>query len=487
MGFPAHPASLRLHKAKTLMSLLSRCIAFAIVLWGVSTLAADSIFIGSQSCNSVSCHGRLEPRRVASGNGGAGLQEFLLYERHDPHAKAAKTLVGPEFEAIIERLTEQNSSARVEVHRRCSQCHDPEGMASGTQSENNVAHGISCETCHGGAKDWLTRHYERDVSRSELVAAGMRDTKNLKVRAELCASCHVGSAEQDVNHDLLAAGHPPLRFELAAYHRQLTSHDSSGKRSHWNDARERIAATDFEVKLWEAGQMASARAALALLESRAHRAVLAAADEQQTGAPWPEFAEYSCFSCHQRLRGDEKSGGLPEWGQWNFVWLESSAKPKELIALREEMKKSFVGDSGIIKTKTNAARQVLAPSLFSEPATSSRLLPLLVQPTKETRSWDVLCQRYLAQRVLEKAIGDEFQKGQLAGQIAVQDGLKFNMERVAVDRDLSAIARELAFTDNHSERPKLLANPQGFEQVESALAATADKLRKLHSHVESGR
>jgi hypothetical protein len=151
------------------------------------------------------------------------------------------------------------------------------------------------------------------------------------------------------------------------------------------------------------------------------------------------------------------------------------------------MKKSFVGDSGIIKTKSHAARQSLAPSLFSEPATSSRLLPLLEQPTKETRSWDVLCQRYLAQRVLEKAIGDEFQKRQLAGQVAAEDGRKFNMEREAVDRDLSAIARELAFTDNRSERSKLLENPQGFEQVESELAATADKLRKLHSHVESGR
>ena len=90
----------------------------------------------------------------------------------------------------------------------------------------------------------------------------MRDTKNLQVRAELCASCHVGGKAKDVNHDLLAAGHPPLRFELTAYHRKLTSHDSSGKQSHWNDARERIATTEFEVKLWDAGQIASARASM---------------------------------------------------------------------------------------------------------------------------------------------------------------------------------------------------------------------------------
>jgi len=44
-----------------------------------------------------------------------------------------------------------------------------------------------------------------------------------------------------------------------------------------HDARERIGTKDFEVKLWEAGQLASTKASLTLLESRAHQAALARA------------------------------------------------------------------------------------------------------------------------------------------------------------------------------------------------------------------
>src|SRR5436190_23381884 len=106
--------------AKTFANLLNRWALCGILFWGASApaLAAEQPFIGSQSCNSASCHGRLEPRRVGAGNNNAGLQEFLFYERHDPHAKAAQTLVGPEFDGIIGRLTKgQNSQACSEIRR----------------------------------------------------------------------------------------------------------------------------------------------------------------------------------------------------------------------------------------------------------------------------------------------------------------------------------------------------------------------------------
>ena len=304
--------------AKTFSNRLGICALSAAALSASLSIAAagDSPFVGSQTCNSVSCHGRSEPRRVAGEVRGASLQEFALYEQHDPHARAAKTLTSPEFQAILDRLSEpKDEPSRARVYKQCAQCHDPEGIASEAEPRT-ASRGISCENCHGGGKNWIAKHYERDVSRSSLVAAGMRDTKDLHVRGKLCASCHVGSTERNVNHDLLAAGHPPLRFELAAYHRKLTSHDEEGKQSHWNDARERITTKDFEVKLWEAGQIAAADAALTLLESRAHKAVLAFSEDHPAGASWPEFAEYDCFHCHQNVRpveGKSKppSAGLP--------------------------------------------------------------------------------------------------------------------------------------------------------------------------------
>lgn len=479
-------------------------------LGGASSLvtAADSPFVGSQTCNSVSCHGRSEPRRTSLGIGGASLQEFALFTQHDPHAAAAKTLVSPEFQAIVGRLSEvKDGPSTTNVYRQCAQCHDPEGIAAAEQVSEpllplEVGHGTSsrgihCESCHGGGKSWLATHYERDTSRSSLVAAGMRDTKSLKVRAELCASCHVGSAERNVNHDMLAAGHPPLRFELAAYHRKLTSHNANGKQSHWNDARERIRTKDFEVKLWEAGQLASANAALTLLESRAHRAALEVKENIGTGvAPWPEFAEYDCFRCHQRLQPDQfnrksPAAGMPEWGIWNLSLVAAAADTKELDALRVEMKKSFVSEPAAVQVLAVTAKKSLVPSLFSEEATSRSLLDLSDRSPAGDKSWDALCKRYLAQRVAQKSVGDEFQKLELVSKVAAAERTEFDALRQRIEGDLSTIAQQLSFASPNNEWPRILVDghegSERFAKVESDLTAAAGKLRKLQSYVEQRR
>src|SRR5205823_3686488 len=81
--------------------------------------------------------------------------------------------------------------------------------------------GVSCESCHGPAQDWLARHHLdawKNETRAEKNRLGMTDTQSLAGRAQLCARCHVGAAGMDVDHDLLAAGHPRLSFEFAAFH-----------------------------------------------------------------------------------------------------------------------------------------------------------------------------------------------------------------------------------------------------------------------------
>src|SRR6185503_16929502 len=169
--------------AKMLVTRIGLCALCTAALSALPSIAAagDSPFVGSQTCNSVSCHGRSEPRRVAGEVRGASLQEYVLYERHDPHAGAARTLVSPEFQAILDRLSEpKDGPSRAKVYQQCAQCHDPEGIEGEAERGNGISHGISCENCHGGAKSWLATHYVRDVSRSSLVAAGMRDTKDLQ-------------------------------------------------------------------------------------------------------------------------------------------------------------------------------------------------------------------------------------------------------------------------------------------------------------------
>ena len=69
--------------------------------------------------------------------------------------------------------------------------------------------GVSCESCHNAAENWLLTHTRPDLNHGQKVAAGMRDLKNLYVRANTCVACH-----QNLDPELRAAGHPELTFEL---------------------------------------------------------------------------------------------------------------------------------------------------------------------------------------------------------------------------------------------------------------------------------
>ena len=97
------------------------------------------------------------------------------------------------------------------------------------------------------------------------------------------------------------------------------------------------AAADFPARAWRLGQLVSARTALDLLGSRSARALSmtstastlppALPHSPSAHAPWPEFAEYGCFSCHHSL-ADESwrrnrtspgvTPGAPPWGTWYF-------------------------------------------------------------------------------------------------------------------------------------------------------------------------
>ena len=82
--------------------------------------------------------------------------------------------------------------------------------------------GVSCENCHGAAAGWLRAHTRPDWTYGTRVGAGMRDLRNLYGRANACVACH-----QNVEPDLLAAGHPELRFELDS--------QSDAQPKHWRD------------------------------------------------------------------------------------------------------------------------------------------------------------------------------------------------------------------------------------------------------------
>src|SRR5262249_31650145 len=169
----------------------------------------------------------------------------------------------------------------------------------------------------------------RQLSAAQRQARGMPDPRDVLVRALVCADCHVGRGDADVNHDLIEAGHPRLRFEYAAYLARYPRH--------WRLADDRRRYPDFDARAWEVGQLASSAAALELLSHRAGRR-----------GPWPELAEYTCASCHHELEESgrrrersalERRRATPPWGTWYHsllpVLARTSAEHESLPALAQ--------------------------------------------------------------------------------------------------------------------------------------------------------
>src|SRR5207249_2939948 len=119
-----------------------------------------------------------------------------------------------------------------------------------------------------------------------------------------------GLPSRDVNHDLIAAGHPRLNFEFGAFLANLPPH--------WKEKTHKPEEC-HNARTWAVGQVVAAQAALELLADRA---------DPKKEKPWPEFAEYGCYACHhdlgepswrqQRGYGGRTPGALP-WSNWYFA------------------------------------------------------------------------------------------------------------------------------------------------------------------------
>jgi len=171
----------------------------------VRSAAAESIpggvasrFLGASSCSSSGCHG----------GGGQNQNQYLVWSLQDFHSQRPfATLTTARSKQIADALQIKDPTA----DRRCTTCHAPlrEVPESLRTEAFRVSEGVSCESCHGPAEAWLRPHTRSDWSHADRVFAGMRDLKNLYVRANTCVACH-----QTVATPLLKAGHPELIFEL---------------------------------------------------------------------------------------------------------------------------------------------------------------------------------------------------------------------------------------------------------------------------------
>jgi hypothetical protein len=156
-------------------------------------------FVGSIGCKSSSCHGGAGPKR----------SQYITWSQKDFHTKAYAVLLNARSTRIAEALGIAEGSATTSA--RCTVCHSPFQSVAQERVAPTVRanEGVSCETCHGAASGWLRGHTRTDWTYNTRVAAGMRDLRNLYVRANACVACH-----QSLAPEILRAGHPDLFFEM---------------------------------------------------------------------------------------------------------------------------------------------------------------------------------------------------------------------------------------------------------------------------------
>lgn len=142
---------------------------------------------------------------------------------------------------------------------------------------------------------------------------------------------------RDMNHDLIAAGHPALRFDLLTYHEFMPHHwdDRGAAEKSFNESPYRVRMTSRYAGLAAAARLSGERAQHSLDEQ---------AKQQPLSVPWPELADFDCFACHQSLSPrafrlpksvDGKyslkiSNGLPLWNAWYAAPLAAAASMTEI-------------------------------------------------------------------------------------------------------------------------------------------------------------
>ncbi len=387
---------------------------------------------GAGSCAAAACH------NAGDAPGYTG-REYALALPRDPaesrmtldrHARAYDVLLDPRSRRIERNLRRlpRADDARPEKDVLCLRCHvqpnfdrHPVLVRDGVP-QFRVEDGVSCEACHGPAERWLATHFRpgwRELPPSARLARGQIDTPSLVGRVGVCVDCHVGAPGMDVNHDLIAAGHPRLNFEFSGFHFVL--------HKHWDYARDINPAADprgrpdFEARAWLVGQVASARADLLLL---ADRAEASAHDPQR---PWPEFAAYDCFACHHDLKGQswrqaqgfgkDKAGRLRQNAWYTALLPEALADlggPSEplgalLDGLRREMEAPRP-DRGRVAEQARRAAALLDARLVplgDAPLPVDAMLRRLARAAPErATSWDGTAQVYLALSALVRADRD---------------------------------------------------------------------------------
>ncbi|MBZ5610535.1 MAG: cytochrome c family protein [Acidobacteriia bacterium] len=229
-----------------------------------------SKYTGPGSCSSPSCHGGVQERSDTS----VLQNEYSTWVVRDKHAHAFVNLTNP----VGTRIAKIMKLDKPDTAPRCLACHALDVPVDQRARTFDLTDGVGCENCHGPASAWLGPHTTRDWKYEKSLELGMYNTRDLVKRTEKCLTCHLGTPEKTVDHELIAAGHPDLYFELDSFLSVMPAHWKEVDKDPW-----------FGVRALAVGQAVQLREQLKRV-----------ARESQGGI-WPEYAELDCFACHHSL------------------------------------------------------------------------------------------------------------------------------------------------------------------------------------------
>ncbi len=211
-------------------------------------------------------------------------KETLQWQQTPHFATFDKLHRTPEAKAIAERM----GLGSIKRNGTCVACHYTQQLVG---ARIRVVSGVSCESCHGAAKDWIVLHSdyggpnitqetETPEHRQERIAAsvhaGMNNPANLYLIARQCLSCHTTPNEELVNVGGHAAGSP--EFELVSWSQGLVRHNFLRTNGASN-----AAATPAELRvMYVVGVLADLEASLRATAAATSKAPFGIASAQRT-------------------------------------------------------------------------------------------------------------------------------------------------------------------------------------------------------------
>jgi len=396
------------------------------------------------------------------------------------------------------------------IKESCTSCHATYDPKNGT-SDALLADGVSCESCHGAAGNWLAEHTSSDWFTADADTKftqwrpsdehgwektesewGMNDTRDIITRAKICTDCHIGSVDQgrpwrDLDHQIMAAGHPPLDFEFAAYLQNIPPHwDKQDDRTFKQKDRHvpddnRAKRDDFEMEVWSTGQAVSLLSRISLLNGRANETI-------KHGDPdWPEFAESGCYSCHhgfgeasfRQKQGYEFRPGDALWESWHSPMAKFLAKHQGMNKVAEEIS-TLQKQLGPWKNGADLAQSAalqalpaahqLVDAVSNRTPNASKLMQNLATYQFKRATWSDMTQWYLAVS-------------------SAHESIKSKRESISTDVELSKAMAELAkmldfpIEVSDSGEKQWYDSPRDFDPTSKEFESVETRIRALMKQV----